>query len=187
MLNKPEVYDKIYKDNLKYGCHYSDSIYYPIWDAALKYISGRVLEFGCGTGQFAEMLHKKKEKEVMYLGVDFSQEAILQAKKRNYGMNFLCDDVFNIYIPLIDTLVAFELLEHIEQDVKLVKRFPKDKKIVFSVPNFSAANHYRYFTNKSDIKKRYGAIKIDKIEEFHLIKNKHGATNTIFLCVGRKR
>jgi SAM-dependent methyltransferase len=185
MPNTPGSYDKIYKGSEKYGCHYSESIYFPIWQEVIRHIDGRVLEFGCGTGQFAQMIGERKD--VRYLGVDYSKEAIAQAKFRNPEMNFLCDDVFKVYVPIVDVIVMLELLEHIKEDTKLISKLPKGKLVIFSVPDFQAVNHYRFFKNAKEIKDRYKHIIFNEIKEFKLIKNKHGATNTIFLCIGRKR
>jgi SAM-dependent methyltransferase len=171
MAFSPETYDNIYKDSAKYGCHYTESTYYPVWEEAVKHIEGRVLELGCGTGQFAQMI-RDTILEPKYLGVDYSKEAIRQAKERNPDMNFLCSDVFKTIIHIADTFVMLELLEHIKDDTLLIGKLPKGKKAVFSVPNFEAENHYRCFKNK---------------KEFKLIRNKFGDANTIFLCVGRKR
>ena len=186
MPNNPATYDSIYMDSAKYGCHYTESIYYPVWEEAVKHIEGRVLELGCGTGQFAQMI-SDTVLEPMYLGVDYSKEAIRQSKERNPEMNFLCADVFKTIIPIADTIVALELIEHIKDDLGLIRLFPKDKKIVFSVPNFEAANHYRCFKNKKEIRDRFTRIDIKLIKEFKLIKNKFGDANTIFLCIGRKK
>jgi len=177
-------YDLIYKDNEKYTCHYSKSIYYPVWQEAVRHIEGRVLELGCGTGQFAQMLNETKKP--MYLGVDYSQEAIRQAKERCPDLNFLCENVFKVIVPIADAIVALELLEHIKDDMLLISKLPKGKLIVFSVPDFESDNHYRTFKTPEEIKKRYKKIDIKIIKEFKFIKNEL-ETSTIFLCVGRKR
>jgi SAM-dependent methyltransferase len=184
MPNTPGTYDKIYKGSEKYGCHYSESVYFPIWQEAIRHMEGRVLELGCGTGQFAEMIGERKD--VRYLGVDYSKEAIAQAKFRNPGMNFLCEDVFKVYVPIVDVIVMLELLEHIKEDIKLINKFQRGKKLIFSIPDFPAENHYRCFKNTREIKDYYRRILFNEIKEFKLIKNKHGDTNTIFLCIGRK-
>jgi len=144
-----------------------------------------VLEWGCGTGQFAQMLTESKQ--VRYLGIDYSQEAIRQAKAVNPGLNFLCDDIFKVKIAIVDTIVAFEVLEHCQNDIGLVSIIPRGKKIVFSLPDFTAANHYRYFKNKKEIRDRYPRLELKFFKEFKLIRNKYGDQNTIFLCVGVKR
>ena len=186
MLNRPAYYDGIYAQSAKYSCHYSQSVYYPVWKEAVKHINGRVLEWGCGTGQFAKMLIDTT-KDIKYLGVDYSSEAIRQAKEMNPALSFLCEDIFNLNIAIVDTYVALEVLEHIQNDIGLVSKIPAGRKIIFSLPDFKAENHYRFFKNKKDIRSRYTRLDIRLIKEFKLIRNKYGDQNTIFLCVARKR
>jgi len=145
-----------------------------------------VLEWGCGTGQFARMLTETNP-GIKYMGMDYSSVAIQKAQETNPGLTFLCDDIFKLFnIQIIDTYVALEVLEHIQNDISLVNKIPHGKKIVFSLPDFKAENHYRFFKNKKEIRSRYTRLDIRLIKEFKLIRNKYGDQNTIFLCVARK-
>lgn len=185
MEYKSEIYDTIYKDNEKYTCHYSKSIYYPVWQEAIKYIDGRVLELGCGTGQFAQMI--KESNKVKYIGIDYSREAIRQAKLINPELYFICNDIFNYKIPKVNTIIALELFEHLENDLRLIRRIPKYTKIVFSVPDFPSDNHYRVFKDEKEIRDRFSMINISLIKTFQFVKNPENELSTIFLCIGNKK
>jgi len=183
-MNGSQDYDLIYRDSDKYNCHYSISVYYPLWRSALKYISGTVAELGCGTGQFAHLL--RSFKDVEYTGYDFSDEAILKAKKRNPKLTFINEDITKLNLKGYDVIVAFEFLEHIKDDIELTDKFSKGQKIVFSLPSFMARLHYRCFESEQEIKERYKNLDILNIETFKFIRNKAKETNTYYLCYARK-
>ena len=178
-------YDAIYRGSRKYRLPYRESPYYPLWAASLKYISGKVIELGCGTGQFAQMF--KDNLDLSYTGVDFSKEAIRQAQSRNPSMKFIRDDVFSVKISSFDTIIAFEVLEHLGDDLKLLKYLERKHKIVFSVPDYLSKNHYRCFRTQDEIYSYYQSLDIHTIEEFKLTRNKFGVLNTLFLVYGSKR
>lgn len=72
----------------------------------------RVLEIGCGTGNFLDKL--KKEKNVECVGLEFNETAIVQAKKKDLA-------VFNESIKVhasknegvYDVICLFQVLEHV--------------------------------------------------------------------------
>ena len=56
-------------------------------------------------------------------------------------------------------LVALEVLEHIEDDVKVLKRFAVSGRRVFvSVPTYDCDSHVRCFHRDDDLGKRYGIV-----------------------------
>jgi len=181
----PSAYNKIYKCSTKYRCHYTKSPYYPLWLASLKYISDNIIELGCGTGQFAQIFGDNPN--ISYIGVDFSEEAINQARLRNPSMKFMCNDICSIDISQYDTIIAFEVLEHIKDDLGILERMKPGQRIVFSVPDYMSENHYRCFKSEDEIYLRYQLLDIYNIEEFELVKNKFNDVNTLFLVYGNKR
>lgn len=172
----------------KYTCHYVDSVYYPCWSKAIDYVSGRVLELGCGTGQFADML--KENKKCEYIGIDLNEEWINFAKE-NYDMDFRVMDIFQVdwQKTKVNTVVAFQVFEHLAKDRELIKRIPRGTKIIFSVPNFWSKDHVRVYPDKRSIKDRYSTLmKIRSIDRFVTLKREMPLiSNLIFLCYGIKR
>ena len=81
-----KYYDKIYQESESYSCHYKESWYYPMWKIVRNMMTeGKVLEVGCGTVQFAQMLSSYGYD---YTGFDFSKQAISMCR---YGNVFVGD------------------------------------------------------------------------------------------------
>lgn len=149
-----EYYDSIYKTSKEYNQHYTKSRYYNLWKRVIKNLdpNKEVLEFGCGTGQLAKMLHDNKF--VCYFGIDFSEEAIRIAEAMNEKpFTFAVGDILQNSLPnalLGETpqIICCETLEHIEKDKEFIQRLRETypgARIVFTVPTFNDAAHVRHF------------------------------------------
>lgn len=152
-------YDTHFQNDARTHGHYKNSFYYVHWTQVIvllkKIASPEVLEIGCGTGQLAEYL--KDEGYVNYLGFDFSEGAISLAKKKS-DINFFQADAldFTLYKTLhFNTVICLEVLEHIKNDIGVLKNLPDGTNIIFSVPNFDAPSHVRWFNSEREIKRRY--------------------------------
>lgn len=124
-----------------------------------------VLEVGCGSGSFAQMMFDRTS--AAYHGFDFSKTGVEKAVARNGK-----DDVFSVSNALeaesydrdFDTIVCTEVLEHIERDLDVVAQWPTGVSCVCSVPNFDFATHVRHFLHEDEVRARYdGLIEIEKI------------------------
>ena len=175
---KPEYYDKIFRLE-KYNCHYSDSVYYHanMWQKVISYISypDVILEIGCGTGQFAEML-LDKGKYGAYFGIDFSPVAVKKSIKRlGGGGGFGIWDA-RIKIPIgwfdsYNTAICLQTLEHIDNDILVLENIKSGTKFIGSVPMGNDPAHVRVFKTPESITKRYGKlIDIEEIIEFDIKK-----------------
>jgi 2-polyprenyl-3-methyl-5-hydroxy-6-metoxy-1,4-benzoquinol methylase len=159
---KPEkpasYYDDHFESHIGFQVHYKKSYYYVHWTQVIVFLRKiavpKILEVGCGTGQFAEYL--KDEDFTDYSGFDFSSTAIEFAKRR-VAMNFWQGDAHdrNNYKGEFNTLICLEVLEHIQNDLAVLSILPPKINIIFSVPNFDAPSHVRWFTSEREIKKRY--------------------------------
>lgn len=100
--------------NKEYYVKYDKSIYFPVWKKAVEIIkkidNPRILEIGCGVGQFANYLFDEGFAE--YIGIDFSEEAIRKAKDTNirYKDNFYVDNAYttDFFNRNYNVLVLFE-------------------------------------------------------------------------------
>lgn len=160
-----EYYDDIYsRYPEKYECEYKDSEYFNLWSkvAALIPRGIPIVELGCGTGQFAQMLI---DLGVTYQrGFDFSHYAIDLARKRGIG-NFQRIDLIANKVEG-DIFLALEILEHCK-DYKLIENLGLGKEIIFTVPDFNDASHVRYFHSVNDVVSRYtNVIKFEHIQKF---------------------
>lgn len=109
----------------------------------------RVLDIGCGTGEF---LNELKKRGCETWGVDFDRKAITIAKKHfqidhTEAMSFL-PFFQRSNLPLFDIITLFEVIEHIDNPFPLLQEAAKHLKtngiIVISTPN-----RERFFPNLS--------------------------------------
>jgi SAM-dependent methyltransferase len=107
------------------------------WDAARRMLlpSGSVLEIGCGLGSIGAMLSRK----YAYVGVEPDRDAYEVAVRRVNGtgrvLNLTVEDA---PVGTFDMVWAFEVLEHIEDDVgaasRWVERVARGGRMIVSVP-----------------------------------------------------
>ncbi len=191
-LHSPEAsaayYDDIYRESRRYSKAGDDSVYSILWDEVVSRIKqgcyARILDIGCGPGQFAEYLLRQCP-SIEYTGVDFSGVAVEIAKKRCPSATFIKADVFRTDIlekSEYDLILMLELLEHLENDVALLSRIPAGRSVVFSVPDSDAVAHVRFFPTEEAVSERYGSLFLGlEISRFSLSER-----TVIFLASGIK-
>lgn len=156
-----DYYDRMYSATADYHAPYQESFYYFLWsviaDRLRRAKVERVLEIGCGPGQMAEYLLDQGVRE--YTGLDFSPEAVKMAKSHVARGTFVVGDARD---PAIhrqvahDAVLCTEVLEHIEDDLAVVKAFTPGKRCLCSVPNFPYESHVRHFKDADEVIARYG-------------------------------
>jgi len=116
-------------------------------DLALDWVNEKngIIELGCSSGNFAEKLSSKGITN--YCGIDIQQDKITEARKRLPKMNFVCCDIINNLSVLKEaqTFISFQSLEHIEDDLKILKALNKGTNVIISVPNSPYKGHIRWF------------------------------------------
>lgn len=158
-----DYYDAVYQRRPDYADAWRTSVYLPVWKHLVTVLlaSGRrrILELGCGPGQLAAMLHHEIE-GLMYRGIDFSPVALDMAQAANPALSFELADVRDpkTLDGDYDIVIATELLEHLDDDVGLLRSIPRDVFVIFSVPNFDCDAHVRYFQKAVQIEARYGEL-----------------------------
>lgn len=141
----------------------------PLYREAASWIQPHedVVDLGCGTGRFGHAL-AEREHYGGYVGVDFSQSALDEADRYLAQEAPLLPTEF-ILADLRDwtpsptragncVYVCTETLEHLEDDVDLIRRVPPGHRLVFSVPNYDSEAHLRTFRNVGDLWDRYGHL-----------------------------
>lgn len=150
-------YNEAYKASVEYRKEPEDSMYIEVWNKALSLIKNeRILDFGCGPGQFAKLLLKNGKRFVK--GYDFSNEAIILAQRANpqHKRSFIVKDLLKIEkTPAYDVVICFEVLEHITKDIEVIKKIGSGKRFIFSVPNYDYKSHVRKFETTDEILLRY--------------------------------
>lgn len=167
-----KFYDDIFKKGGSRGQYFDDPenvLLYPVWKKILDNISKdeKILDVGCGPGQFAQLAIKENKNYI--LGIDFSKEAIKMAKKRNpnYQNRFILGNAVKdktLYDIDYDVAILCEVLEHVNEDLKIIDNIRKNKRLIISLPSYNAKGHVRYFDNEKSIIDRYkNLIVIDSI------------------------
>lgn len=172
-----DQYDRIYATGGAehiYELPYQHSGYFPLFREVQRTLRQRgvrsVLEVGCGTGGFANLL-RDRQPDVSYRGFDFSPVAVQRAATRlgRSDLFFVGDArVDASYGTATDAVVCTEVLEHIEADLEVVRRWAPGVYCVCSVPNFDADNHVRHFKSEDEVQQRYAAL----IDIEHIVKIK---------------
>jgi SAM-dependent methyltransferase len=158
-----EFYDALYRATPEYHEPYQKSFYYFLWSVIVDRVRRagikRVLEIGCGPGQLAAYLFDSGVEQ--YVGLDFSPQAIEMARKNAPRGRFVVGDARDGAIHAQtehDVVICTEVLEHIEDDLKVVSAFRPGKRCLCSVPNFPYESHVRHFKDAGEVLARYGAF-----------------------------
>jgi 2-polyprenyl-3-methyl-5-hydroxy-6-metoxy-1,4-benzoquinol methylase len=155
-----DYYDETFKLKKQLKIHYTKAFHYPLWavvaDRVRQLQTQSVLDMGCGPGQMASLFWDIGIPR--YLGLDFSASQIDYARKICPEYQFVVADAFATNLiedHPYDTFLATEFLEHIEDDVEIVKRIRPGAHVVISVPNFPHPAHVRWFNCIQEVADRY--------------------------------
>jgi trans-aconitate methyltransferase len=155
-------YDAAYtKAQKAYNVHYTKSRYYKMFQAVMAFMPDNksipVLDIGCGPGQLTAML---ADNGWNVFGFDYSPKAIEMAQRLfpQHSHRFYCADMRQMTVHNGDTVIMTEVLEHIQDDLEILKRFSVDRHVILTVPSFDDPAHVRYFTSTADVTQRYGPM-----------------------------
>ncbi len=166
-------YDDTFDKADHWKAHYTRSRYYPLWTVVADRLKSKgassILDIGCGPGQVACLMRDTPGIK-RYLGLDFSAKRIAQAKKVCCDFDFANADVFKtdlIETANYDAALVMEFLEHINEDLAVLKRIKSGTYVLATVPNFGAPQHVRFFETIESVKSRYEgcftSIQVDEI------------------------
>ena len=92
-----------------------------------------ILEIGCSTGYGSQFLPNN----VNYLGLDYDPIIIKVANEQEWGLNtsFIYSDI-NIYpLAQYDTIIAFELIEHLDNGLEIAQMLKNHcKRLLLTTP-----------------------------------------------------
>jgi SAM-dependent methyltransferase len=159
----PEFYDRDFHRYPIWKEHYSASHYYPLWTVVAERVrrlgARQVLDIGCGPGQVAALLRDTGLGH--YLGLDFSPARVEQARTVCPEFEFQAADVFVsnlLETAPYDLVLMMEFLEHVEQDLHVLRRIRPGTPVLGTVPNFPAQAHVRHFSSAAEVLARYGDV-----------------------------
>jgi len=103
----------------------------------------KVLDLGCGNGRFFEFL---KDKDIHYIGVDFSEKLVEIAKEKYPKVKFQVADALNLPFPnnYFDKIYSIAVLHHIPSEKFRIQFFEEARRILkpngFFIPSFICCN-----------------------------------------------
>ena len=135
--------------------------HYLRWTHILKEsrIGETICDFGCGSGNLAEVLYRNKFKQASYLGIDIREKTIASAEEKFKNVDWIAFDVADLIkedydwcLVGADRVCSFEVLEHVgKQNAQaFIQNFKacgkKESTYYISTPNFdpsvgAAGNH----------------------------------------------
>lgn len=137
------------------------------WQARLAeaQLGSRVLEVGCGMGNFSEHLRDRE----LVVGIDVDENCVTRWKERfssrahyvGYLLNAESQDLRDLKSHRIDSIACLNVLEHIEKQEDVLRHMwqilPQGGRVVLMVPAFQSLygeidarlGHYRRYTRRS--------------------------------------
>lgn len=116
-------------------------------------VGKKILEIGCSDGYGIQFFPK----DIEYTGVDYDPIIIDVAKEQDWGYNakFYNVDINKFELEQYDTIIAFEVIEHIANGLDVVERLKKHcKRLMITVPmneppGFWGPHHLLHGLNES--------------------------------------
>jgi 2-polyprenyl-3-methyl-5-hydroxy-6-metoxy-1,4-benzoquinol methylase len=93
-----------------------------------------VLEIGCSTGYGSQFLPNN----INYMGLDYDPIIIEVAREQEWGLNtsFTNADINTYPLAQYDTIIAFELIEHIDNGLEIAQKLKQHcKRLLLTTPH----------------------------------------------------
>lgn len=93
-----------------------------------------ILEIGCSSGYGIQFLPN----DIEYVGMDYDQRIIEVAANQNWNRKclFVHADINKIELMQHDTIIAFEVIEHLDNGLEIVEKLKKhSKRLLITVPH----------------------------------------------------
>jgi GT2 family glycosyltransferase len=102
--------------------------------AAKNLVGGQVLEIGCSTGYGYQFLPEG----TTYMGLDYDPQIIDVAKDQHWNddrASFYYADINTFELGRYNTIIAFEVIEHLDNGLEIVEKLKKHcKRLMITVP-----------------------------------------------------
>lgn len=103
-----------------------------LW-AADRIVGSSVFEIGCSNGYGSQFFGD----QVQYLGLDYDEQNIVVAREEGWGDNkqFVHADINTFDLGQYDTIVAMEVIEHLDNGLEIAQRLKQHcKRLLITVP-----------------------------------------------------
>ena len=187
ILRTAEYYDDVFERQEAYRCPPEESHYYPLWAAVLSLIKHpvKILDIGCGPGQFAALCAEAGHK---YVGLDWSKVAI-EIGREGPGEFHLVDlqqdrTHFN---DDYDVATFIEFLEHVPDDLEILADVPRGRTVILTVPDYPGAEHFRFFSDLDQVTHRYQPLITIAARMILSGKSRRGRSVKMFVLKGIRR
>lgn len=92
-------------------------------DLGSDFTEAKILDIGCGKGNFLRFVSELKQSSNMLYGVDLSEVRIAQAKSINPNIKYFIDDIVNMkdYNMDFDIITALDVFMHLNTEEQIVK------------------------------------------------------------------
>jgi len=111
-----------------------------LW-ASSKLVGGIVLEIGCSNGYGSQFFGDN----VKYLGLDYDEKIIEVAREEGWGENkqFVHADINTFELQQYDTIVAMEVIEHIDTGLEIAQKLKGHcKRLLVTVPYMETPGYW---------------------------------------------
>lgn len=101
--------------------------------AAQNILGKKVFELGCSSGYGLQFLPD----DIDYTGLDYDKRIIPVAIEQSWKPNakFVHADINNYQLDMYDTIIAFEVIEHLDNGLEIVEKLKKHcKRLMITVP-----------------------------------------------------
>jgi SAM-dependent methyltransferase len=151
--------------------------------ASKNVLGKKILEIGCSTGYGIQFLTN----DIDYTGLDYDETIIEVAKQENWSNNskFVYADINKYELEQYDTIIAFEVIEHLDNGLELVERLKKHcKRLLITVPRKEPVGfwgpHHKLHNLDESMFKDFDFEYIN--EHGHLLKEPEDALINLMLC-----
>jgi glycosyltransferase involved in cell wall biosynthesis len=146
----------------------------------------KILEIGCSTGYGLQFLPT----DIDYTGLDYDKTIIEVAKNENWSPNakFEHADINNYDLGQYDTIIAFEVIEHLDNGLEIVEKLKKHcKRLLITVPykeppGFWGEHHRLHMLDESHLPNfdylfigENGELLVEPTSKFNLMVCRHDA------------
>lgn len=123
-----------------YLCENRVNFFHEIFNTCKKYLRGRLIDVGCGSGDFLKIINENNIDCEIH-GFDFSSSAIQRCKKNIPKGHFLNGNIYEMaYLDkMFNVIFCIEVLEHLEKPAEVLKEMlricKRDGIIIITIPN----------------------------------------------------